>query len=159
MPRELSAAARAALFAQHTDECPVTLITVEHPALPAPLRLCDQPVNVISRGMEFVAFPFRIVLPTDLEDQPPTATLVLDNISREMTAWLRPLTTPALCLIEIVLASSPDVVEAQWPEMRFAQNRWPPGGATIEIELGLDDISTEPLAQNSFNPSTTPGIY
>ena len=29
--------------------------------------------------------------------------------------------------------ATPDTVEAQWPEMRFNQNRWPPGGATIEI--------------------------
>lgn len=183
MPRTLSAVARAALYAQETGEVPVHLLTIQTgetgavqvyaPGIyatgvyeegaagqvPTVYRVCDSFTPVTSRGYLFSPFPFSIVLPEEGEEGAMRATLVVDNIGRELTAWLRELPNypPPTCRIEIVLASQPDVVERAFPRLMFGSPVVE--AATITVELTDYDISQEPFSLLSFTPSGFPGLF
>lgn len=150
---------RAALFAEETGETPIHLLTIEHPSFSAPERLCDDRVSHVSRGQTFTAFPFVVTLPDDVDDTAPLGQVQFDNISREITAWLRRVLEAPTVLIEVVLASDPDTVLLAYPRLRLGNVQWPAGSATISASLTLEDVSQAAWPADTFNPSSHPGLF
>ena len=158
MPRTLSALARKALYSQETGEVPILLLTILVGSEIA-ARICDSFTPVTSRGQTFSPFPFSLVLPEESDEGAMRARLAVDNVSRELTAWLRslqPSPVPTV-RIELVLAGTPDVVERSWPRLMFGAPVV--DAATISVELTDYDISQEPVSQLTFDPAGFPGLF
>ena len=67
MSRNLTPDTRRALNAPETAEIFTVLLTIAHPDLDVPIRVCDGGADVTSRGDTFAAYPFALALPEDEE--------------------------------------------------------------------------------------------
>lgn len=156
--RQVSPTFLRAALARETGEAAVVLVTITHASLTAPIRVAGYDVDVTSRGETFVAMPFSISLPTDTEDAAPRAKVGLDNVSREIVIAVRNATgAPPSVTLEVVLASTPDVVEASFPG--FALRSVTYNALTVEGELTLEGLATEPFPKDRFTPGNFPGVH
>lgn len=157
MSRSITPETQAALFAPETDETFLMLLTIDHPALSQPLRVCNDGVDVTSRGEVFTAFPFSLSLPDDEDGRPPRARLAIDNVDRQIVQAVRSLVSSPTVFIEIIRAAAPDVVEARFEDFRFTNISY--DSNLVEGDLTIEDFTTEPYPAASFTPSLFPGLF
>lgn len=151
-----SDAATAQAVAQHADDPFLIFLTLSHPTLAEPIRIVRNRKNVVSNGNTFLAYPFEVELPTDGEEA-PTAQIAIANISRRIGQTLEKLIEPPTCLIQIALASTPDVIERSWDEFSFTQVSWDAMRMTATIQqLQYWD---EPWPRKHILPSGFPGLF
>ena len=155
MARSLSAPAIASQNAQQTNEVWLVLLTITHPDITT-LRFVNNTDNVVSNSQTFTAFPFEVVLPTQDADNIPRASLRIDNVDRSIVAALRTLTSPPTVQFDVILASSPNTIEATFPGMKLMSATYT--AATVEGELGPELLYTEPVSL-SMTPSRFPGMF
>lgn len=164
MSRETTNTLKEEVFAQSTDKVFVTLLTLSHPDLTNPIRVCDDPAvevsagvrGTVSRGEDFVFLPFELVPPGQSGDSLPTGRLKVDNVSREIIQAVRTITSPADVLIEVVMSDAPDVVEAVISGFQLRNIKG--DSLTVEGELSTVRFDMEPFPCGSFTPSQFPGM-
>ena len=157
MSRALSTAAKQAIFAPETDEVFLILVTISHPQLPAPLRAVNNTVNVTSRGDVFTAYPVRIDLPGESADEVARVQLQIDNVDRLILDTLRTLSEPPTVTVEVIMASTPDTVEAG--PFAMTLHSAPYDALTVTGELAFEDILNEPFPGDTFSPALFPGLF
>ncbi len=157
MSRALSQTARQALYAGETGEVFLVLLTLSHPSLTEPIRVSSDAVNTVSRGDTFIAYPFDLFIPDDTESASPRARLTIDNIDRQIVAAVRNATTAPSILIEIVLASDPDTVEASFPDFKLTNVKY--DAISVSGDLTIEDFTSEPWPAAVFSPANFPGIF
>lgn len=164
--RTLSNAAKAALYAQSTDEAFIILVTINHSTFTDPVRVASDPLEllpvagvrgVISRGEEFVFLPFNIELPAQDDSGVAKARLSVDNISREIVAAVRTATSALSINIEIVLASDPDTVEVSIEDFRLDRVTY--DALTVSGDISVEYFDLEPFPARRFTPSDFPGLF
>lgn len=164
--RTLSNAAKAALYAQSTDEAFIILITINHSTFTDPVRVASDPLEllpvagvrgVVSRGEEFVFLPFNIELPAQDDSGVAKARLSVDNISREIVAAVRTATSALSINIEIVLASDPDTVEVSIEDFRLDRVTY--DALTVSGDISVEYFDLEPFPARRFTPSDFPGLF
>jgi cellulase/cellobiase CelA1 len=153
----LSAATLQGVFAQETDEAWLVLLTIDHADLGSPIRVGSDAVDTVSRGNTFIAFPFRLALPTDEHGQLPRARLQIDNVDRQIVDTIRSIGSAPSVLMEIVRAAAPDTVEASWPD--FVLDNATYDALTVSGALTLGLLAREPYPADNFTPSTAPGVF
>ncbi len=164
---DLSLTFRKAANASATGEIPVVLMTVSHESLDEPFRFSSDPTTristdplrygTVSRGETFDFLPLSIGLPEDSDEATPTIQLVISNLTRQLTPMLRSVATPASVTTEIVLASTPDVVEATWPAFDLVGSS--AAGNDVTLTLTVDSLSAEPYPAGQFTPGNFPGLF
>ena len=113
MPRPLSSAARAAIFAQETGEAFIFLLELSHPDFTDTLRVCNNGENVTSNGQTYLWFPFELTLAGETDDTLPRARLRICNVDRRIVQAVRSVASqPVTARIALVMASTPDTIEA-----------------------------------------------
>jgi len=157
MSRNITPQTRAALYAPQTDDVFIILLTIAHPEMVVPLRVCSGGVETLSRGETFVAFPFGLTLPEDADGRPPRARLSIDNIDRQIVAAVRGLTSSPYVLVEIIRAAAPDVVEARFEDFRFTNISY--DSQAVTGDLTVEDFTAEPYPAAAFSPSLFPGLF
>lgn len=168
MSRTVSLTMRSAMNAEQTGQVPVVLLTIVHPDLvDGPIRLSSDPTQrlstdplmygTISRTNPYIFLPFSAILPDDKEESPPQARLVIDNVDREMISLLRSTSTPAQVTLEMVLASSPNVVEIMFPALDLVSADY--DANSITISLAIDALMTEPYPVGSIDPRSFAGLF
>ena len=157
MSRTLSSESIAAMFAPETDEVFLVLITVDHDELSEPLRVSSDSVDTTSRGDLFIAYPFKIALPSDDESAPPVAQVTIDNISKVIVDSLRSISSPATFKIEIIRAADPDTVEIVFDQFLLKNVR----GDVFQItgDLTIESVMTEPFPYRIFSPAEFRGLF
>lgn len=172
--RRLSLNARAAQDAHSTDEVEVVLITFEHAALEAPLRFSTDPTERISteplvygtrsrwQGADPATEPYLFVLasvgvPSDMEEAASSAQIVLDAVDVSIAEVLRSFTDRATAHVAVVLASSPDVVEAEWHNLKLMSAAG--GDDNHPLELSRLPIEEESAPTDWFSKQRFPGLY
>jgi len=155
--RTLSAAARNAIFASQTAEAFLVLLTLDHPTWGAPVRVTSDAVDTASRGYTYKPFPFLVSLPEERDDALARVRLTIDNVDRSIIAALRPLTSPPTVTLEVVLASSPDTLEAG--PFDFTLRNVEYDALTITGDLMFEDVLNEPFPAGSFTPASYPGLF
>lgn len=156
MSRPVSAAAKRAMFAQETEEAFLMLLTLDHDDLAVPIRVVNNSVDIPSRGENFIAFPFVVDLPSDGDDGVSQVTLQIDNVDREIVDSLRAISTAPTVTLEVVMGSTPDVVEAGPFDMTLVEADY-----DILVVRGLlvfEDILNEPYPAERFTPDKYPAL-
>jgi hypothetical protein len=150
---------RKALFAGRTDETTIILITLDHPDLASPLRVTSDGVDTVSRGDTFIPFPFSLTLPSDAEDAPPRASLLISNVTGQVAAAIRQANPdpPPTVLMELVLASDPDTVEIAAPNFDLLSASY--GATSVRGELGTESFAGEPFPARRVTPATHQGAF
>jgi len=164
--RPLSNAAKAAIFAQQTDEAFITLVTINHPTFTAPVRVASDPYEllpdagvrgVVSRGEEYLFLPFTIELPAQDDSGAAKARISVDNISREIVAAVRRANSALTITIEIVLASDPDTPEVSIEDFRLDRVTY--DALTVSGDISVEYFDLEPFPARRFTPSDFPGLF
>jgi hypothetical protein len=162
----LSGSAIRAAFAETTDEAFLVLLTIAHPDLAQPIRVVNNHVNVTSRGNVFIGCPFQPLLPDEIEGQLPRLRMEFDNISfvdpadqqqRRISDYVRAIATPFTVTLEVILGSTPDVVEAGPLALTAVHVEY--DAAIVSAELALEDVLNEPYPGDSFVPSRYRGLF
>lgn len=174
MPRRLSLNARLALDAPASSEVEAVLLVIEHPALEAPIRLSTDNTERLSvdplyygtrsrwRGANPLTDPYLWVvasalLPSDLDDQPASATIVLDNLDARMAELLRSITDPATVHMAVVLASSPDHIEQEFTDLRLVSHEISAG--EIALQISREEIELEHFPGGRMSRDRFPGLH
>ena len=155
--RDTSAAARAALYAAQTGKVFLHLLTIDHDDMPAPVRFVDDLVDITSRGNLYTAFPFRALLPADVDGELPQLDLVVDNVTRDLVDEIRSIATPAEVTLEVVIADTPDTVEAGPFNLEVVRATY--NAREIRLSLASESLLTEPYPVRLFTPSDFPLLF
>jgi len=169
--RRLSLTARAAHDAASSDEVEVVLVRISHPDLEEPLRLSSDPTERIS--IDPLAYGTRsnwggapaihwfvlasTLLPDDVDDAPAAATIVLEAVDRDMAAILRSTTRRATVDMAVVLAATPDVIEAEWTGLDLVAAEGDAG--EIRLSISRDPITSEPWPARRMTRQVMPGLH
>lgn len=166
----ISAAARAALYKQETDEVLLCLVTIAHPDLPIDpdtgepriIRFVNNTVDIVSRGENYVAFPFEVNLPDEDPEHPPAVEISIDAIrsddpDEDVVTIVRTLTSAPTFTFEVVLASTPDTVEVSAGEIELLSVDY--DAMTLSGRLEYVNTLSQPFASHSFSPSYFPGLF
>lgn len=158
MARAYSAAYKSTLAAVSAPEAPLILLEIEHPALPAPVRVVSDTQNIVSNGHTFVAVPFRTVLPDDFEGQLPKARLSIDNIGRELMQWIETSAggAGATCRFMQVMRSRQDLIE--W-EITTNLYNVRASFAEVSADLGYENLFNRSACALSYRPDVAPGVF
>jgi hypothetical protein len=155
--RNLSLPALQAIFTQDTGEVFLMCLTIDGPGLAAPIRLVDDQQDLVRTAGTFQAFPFQIAMPQESEDQLPQVQLVVDNVDRQIVQAIRALTSPPTVTLEVVLASSPNTLEAGPFAMTLRHSDY--DATAVSGTLGYEDMLNEPFPKDSFTPTNSPGLF
>jgi hypothetical protein len=154
--RTLSPTALQSAFAQETGEVWLVLLTLAHESLTTPLRFVNDMQGITSRGDVFQPFPFEVEFPGEDPDQPTDARLVIDNIDRSIVKTLRAISAPPEITLEVVLASQPDTVEAEFTGLILRNVSY--DVSKVSGTLRFEDIMTEPVSLQ-MTPQRFPALF
>ena len=155
--------------AQESGVVVVLLMTITHPDWVAPVRLSTDPTQRItetssdviygtqSRGNDYLFLPAQITLPSQTEEAPPQMRISIDNVSRDLVAEIRALSSPPAFQVELVTADDPDTVLAMWPEFLMANIQY--NATTINADLVIETLQAEPYPAGTFTPAEFPGVF
>jgi hypothetical protein len=151
LSRTLSNTATAAVHAAETGEAFLVLLEI------GAVKLVNNYADITHNGDTYTAYPFAIVLPDDSDDNTPTSQIEIDNVGQAVIALLREATTPPAVVIKVVLADSPDTVEAGPFNMTLREANYT--AHTVTCTLAYEDVFNEPYPGDAFTPANFPGLY
>lgn len=170
----LSPAAIRAMFSSDSDATLITLLTIYDPDTNLPtIRLADNYIErligtgyttddeviygVVSRTNKFIFIPMQISLPTEEDNTAPKCSIVLNDVTQYLTPTIRTLSGPPKVLLELVLTSTPDVVEASFSGFYISNITY--NADSVSAELSMIDYQTEPFPCFTFTPAFFPGMF
>lgn len=166
----MSPAAIRAMFSPDSDDTLITLITIfdEDNITPAVRiadnyleRISETPEHVIygvqSRGNDFIFLPVQITLPSEEDGAAPKCSMVINDVTRELTPTIRSLSKPPRVLMEMVLTSSPNTVEISFSDFYISNITY--NAESVNCTLEMIDYQTEPFPCYSFTPRFFPGLF
>ncbi|GHU34210.1 hypothetical protein AGMMS50256_27510 [Betaproteobacteria bacterium] len=156
--RAYSAAYKSTLAATSAPEAPIVLLEITHPDLPTPVRVVNDSENITCNGLEYIACPFRCLLPDDIENQLPKATLAVDNVGRELMYWIETSAGGygAQARFMQVMRSRPDQVEY---DITLDMSNVKATSTQVTADLGYENIFTRPAITMRYDPFTAPGVF
>lgn len=157
-----------------TDEIYVVLFAIDHPELDEPIRLStdnterlsDGPVTYGTRSTWADANPLAepylwaiadAILPSDLEDAPAAAQIAIEALDHSIVQLIRSITTPPTIRMAVVLASSPDVVEAEWANLLIVSVDMDAG--EIILTISREEVENEYFPAGRMSRDRFPGLH
>jgi len=141
-----------------SGEEPVYLLEITHPQLAQPVRVVRDNQDIVSNGSLFLAVPFDIQLPTDIEGELPRAGIQIDNVGRELTQWIDASGGGKGARVRLmqIMRDTPNVIEEDvtLDLLKVRQTK-----TTISGELGYEDTLNLPALAISYRPDNTPAIF
>lgn len=107
----LSANGLKAALAEWTEEVFLECLTFTHADLSTPLRLVNDLRPLTRAAGVFQAIPFQVQLHVRSEDSLAEANIRVDNVDQALIRELRAIVGRPEVMYEVVMASSPNVVE------------------------------------------------
>jgi hypothetical protein len=158
MANQLSNQLIAQMFAQESGDPFLILVTLTHPDFAGPVRLVNNQEDIVSNGETFSAFPMEITLPIDDESNSAREIqITFANTGLELVDELRGVQTPINVQLDMILASTPDIVEFSFQEFKLRQVSF--NQFTIQGSLYMDDFLNTELTSENYSPSIYPGLY
>lgn len=170
--RKVSINARRNQQDRYATDLEVVLIHISHNDLDSPVRLSTDPTTRLSveplaygtrstwrttDGSPFLFVLASALLPDDQDDAPPTATLIIDGVANEITEILRSTRKRASVRMAVVLASSPDHVEAEFTGLELVGVDG--GGSQVTLHLSGEAYHLEPWPAARMTKARFPGLF
>jgi len=156
--REISAAAMQAVLAQSTPEVFVPCLSINHPTFANPIRLAFNTEVMHRAAGDYMPYAFQIDLPAQHDDSLPQVKLTVDNVDLQVNDAIRTLQGPPTVTMDVVMASSPDVVEIG--PFNYNLQSATANADTIQGVLGFeDDIFSQQVPGQNYLPSNSPGLF
>jgi hypothetical protein len=173
---------RTAIEQPITPETAVTLVTIRHPELEAPLRLSTDPtvrtssdplmygtrskmispqitsdVFNLTTAAQFDFVLMSAILPDDPEEGTTPVDMTIENVAAGMTAMAQKLKTPAQVDFAVVLAATPDYVEFAWTGLYTVGADWDERAITIPVSREVIQRLSYPFGR--MTRSFFPGLF
>lgn len=150
--------ARRNLLATSADEPMLELAEITQVDLAVPIRVVNDTEDIVVNGHTYIACPFTLSRPDDVDQQTPSANISVDNIGREMTQWLEFSRGGKGAKIRImsVMRSAPDVLEF---DMTLDLTGLSVSNETVDGNLGFQNTLMQPAVTKRFDPLTAPGAF
>ena len=149
-----STAAKRAMLGRNSTDGILALIAIDCASVT--LRFCNNPVDIISGGFTYTAFPFEISLASDSDASPDIQCRIV-NVDRRIMQTLQQETDPPQFTVSFALFSTPDTIERTFTQFKLrnvvADLMW------ITGTLGQDRISTEPFPQQRATKARCPSLF
>lgn len=113
--------------------------------------------GVTSRSNDFTFIPIEISLPSENDNTAPSFSLTMNDVSQYIVPIIRQLTKPPRVLLEVVLASTPDTIEASFDE--FYVTNFTYDAHKVVANMEMTDYSVEPFPCYTFTPAFFPGLF
>lgn len=155
----LSAEAIRSLTRREEGRPIILLLTITHADLDGGvMRLCDNSPgdDIVSNGNVFTAAPFSMEWPSD-DEGAPVGRIEIFNVDRVIGEALDEIVTPAVCTLEAVLSTSPDVIERQGLKFELRNTRW--DGGVASGELTQAQFTQEPWPRWRVSPGRFPSLF
>lgn len=113
--------------------------------------------GVTSRGNDFTFMPIEISPPSENDNTAPSFSITMNDVSQYIVPIIRQLGKPPRVLLEVVLASTPDVIEASFDE--FYVTNFTYDAQKVVANMEMTDYSVEPFPCYTFTPAFFPGLF
>ena len=167
----LSPAALKAMFSPESSDTLIMLLTIyDDSGDPTKnIRLADgytQRISetarditygVLSRSLAYTFIPITVSLPSEDEAAAPRCSLTINDVTKLLIPIIRTITSPPKVLMELVLASSPSIVEASFPGFYITNFTYT--AESVQAELSMINFATEPFPAYTFTPAYFPGLF
>jgi hypothetical protein len=117
----------------------------------------DITYGVVSRSKQFTFIPITITLPSEDDSASPRCSITINDVTKVLVPVIRTITNPPKVLMELVLSSSPDVVEASFPGFYITNFTY--NADTVQADLGMINFASEPFPAYTFTPAYFPGLF
>jgi len=172
--RRVSLNARTFFEDDSSDEVHVALFQIEHESLDTPVRLSTDPTERLTTdplvygtrsnwlGADPTTEPFQFILassilPSDIDDEAASGNIVIENVHGDISKVLRSFTSAATIHMAVVLASSPNEIEAEWRDMQLTTADI--GSGDVVLEFSRDDIEDEYSPGGRMSKNWFPALY
>lgn len=158
MAKAYSAEYKSTLAAVSAPEAPLILLVINHVDLDTPIRVVNDTQNITSNGNEYVAYPFKFILPNDYENQLPKAKIAIDNVGRELMEWIESSGGAAGATVTFmqIMRSRPNQIEWQITMSLYNVQVNP---MEITAELGFENLFAKPAISIQYRPETCAAIF
>ena len=168
----LSPNAIRAMFSTESQAALITLLTIYDTNGTTPLvRLADNFTKrieglttveeviygVTSNNQDYIFVPLEISLPAEQDNAAPKCSIVIRDVTRYFTATIRSLNDAPKIRLDMVLSTSPDVVEASFTNFFISNISY--NADAVTAELSMIDFAVEPFPCYSFTPNYFPGMF
>jgi hypothetical protein len=154
----MSPAATEAVLAPETEKVFLHLLTIEVSEGGAVLRFVDNNQHITSRGEEFIAASFSIILPEQTDSSPRPCRLAIDNtdlaIFQEIKKAVGKDITITVC---VIMTDNPDVYERGPLKFRFRNVR--ATKETIEGEVYDLYLTDRKFPKDTYTPDDFEGMF
>ena len=145
------------------------LVTIRHPSLGTPVYLSNHPTERVSidpltygtrsAGIVYGFVLMAAVIPDDQKDSPPKTTLAFENVDIDTAAVLRGITPGTYASIDlaVVLSSTPDLIEAQFLNLRGVRSTY--DAAQVSLDISSEPFTSEPMPDGRMTASRFPGLF
>lgn len=145
------------MLAQHTSEVFVPCLRIQHPGLDT-IRVCYNTEKLVRADGDYLPYPFQITLPNQREDEIPRVKVTIDNTDLSVNEAIRSLVGAPVVTFDVVLSSSPDMIEAG--PFYFDLQQATADANTIQGSLGQDESTFNQLFPGQqYTPVNSKGLF
>jgi len=153
----LSPQATAAVAAPETEQVFLHLLTIEVSG-GGVLRFVDNNQNIMSRGNEFTAAGFTIILPEQTDNAPRPCRLAIDNTDTAIFQTIKQAVGQDVNVtICVIMAETPDVYERG--PLKYILRNVRATKETIEGELCDSVLIDRKFPEGTYSPEDFEGLY
>lgn len=145
------------MLAQETAEVFVPCLRIQHPSLET-IRVCYNTEKLERADGDYLPYPFQLNLPNQREDEIPRVQVTIDNTDLSVNDAIRNLDGAPVVTLDVVLASSPDMIEAG--PFYFELQQITADANTISGSLGQDEsIFAQLFPGQQYTPVNSKGLF
>jgi hypothetical protein len=156
MAHNLSPELLAQLYGQNSGDPFLTLLTLSHTSF-SDIRLVNNTADIVSNGLTFTAYPFKLVLPRDDGDTSREINIDFDNVGLELVDIIRTVTDAIDIKLEMVLASIPNEIQMSFQELKIQSIVY--NKHRISAKVFLDSFLNTEISSEKYTPSIYPGLF
>jgi hypothetical protein len=153
----LSDEATAAVLAQETEKVFLHLLTIETSS-GVTLRFVDNNQNIFSKGNEYFAAGFTLILPEQTDDAPRPCRLAIDNTDLSIFQTIKQAVGQEISItVCVIMADTPDIYERG--PLKYKLRNVRASKETIEGEVYDFYLSDRKFPKDTYNPEDFEGMY
>ena len=153
----LSPAATEAALAPETEKVFLHLLTIETSG-GAVLRFVDNNQNVSSRGNEFFAAGFTIILPEQTDNAPRPCRLAIDNVDLSIFQTIKQAVGQEVSVtVCVIMADTPDVYERG--PLKYRLRNVKANKETVEGEVYDFYLVDRKFPKDTYTPEDFEGMF
>ena len=135
----------------------IYLLILEHVSF-GKIYVVSDSQNWTIGGNEYIALPFRVKPPNNVQGESPRAQLQIDNVGRELSALLEdmPVGGAITATISVASRATPEINEYEFVSQlsNVILNT-----STMTATMGPDETLRQTSVRIRFDPATTPGLF